>query len=140
MPAATLAFRSPNACNVCHTDKDAAWADRAVRRWRKRDYQAPVLHWAGLIDAARKQNWTRLPEMLAEATKADRQEVVAASLLRLLHGCDDPARLPAVRRALADRSPLVRAAAVEALAASVSGEAAQWLAAACGDPVRLVQR
>jgi tetratricopeptide (TPR) repeat protein len=139
MPAATLAFRSPNACNGCHTDKDAAWADQAVRRWRKRDYQAPVLRWAGLIDAARKQNWTRLPEMLTEATKADREEVVAASLLRLLHACDDPARLPAVRRALADRSPLVRAAAVEALAASVSGETAEALAGACGDPVRLVR-
>ena len=27
-PAATIAFRSPNACNLCHKDKDAAWADQ----------------------------------------------------------------------------------------------------------------
>jgi hypothetical protein len=25
-PAATIAYKSPNACNLCHTDKDAAWA------------------------------------------------------------------------------------------------------------------
>ena len=31
-PAATIAFKSPNACNACHTDKDAAWADQQVSR------------------------------------------------------------------------------------------------------------
>ena len=33
-PAATMAYQSPNACNLCHTDKDAAWADKYVRQWR----------------------------------------------------------------------------------------------------------
>jgi len=41
-PAATTAFKSPNACNLCHKDKDAAWADQWVRQWRERDYQAPI--------------------------------------------------------------------------------------------------
>jgi len=27
-PAASMAFKSPNACNLCHTDKDAAWSDQ----------------------------------------------------------------------------------------------------------------
>ena len=27
-PAATMKFGSPNACNLCHKDKDAAWADQ----------------------------------------------------------------------------------------------------------------
>src|SRR5262249_25652489 len=30
-PVATTAFGSPNACNQCHTDHDAAWSDRSVR-------------------------------------------------------------------------------------------------------------
>ena len=42
-PAATLQFGSPNACNSCHKDQDAAWADKQVRQWRARDYQAPLL-------------------------------------------------------------------------------------------------
>ena len=25
-PAATIAYKSPNACNICHADKDAAWS------------------------------------------------------------------------------------------------------------------
>ena len=32
-PAATIAFKSPNACNLCHADHDAAWADDWVRKW-----------------------------------------------------------------------------------------------------------
>ena len=31
-PAATIAYKSPNACNLCHTDKDAAWADKIRAR------------------------------------------------------------------------------------------------------------
>lgn len=79
-PAATIAYGSPNACNICHTDKDAAWADRYVREWRERDYQAPVLYRAGLVDAARKRDWKRLPEMLDYITGPNRDEVFAASL------------------------------------------------------------
>ena len=102
MPAATIAFKSPNACDSCHKDKAkdaaavAAWSDQWVRKWRKRDYQAATLRWAGLIDAAHKGQWARLAEMCGELTKKDRQEVVAASLARLLRACDDPRRLPAL--------------------------------------------
>ena len=46
-PAATIAYKSPNACNLCHADKNAAWADNLVRAWRPRDYQAPVLRHGG---------------------------------------------------------------------------------------------
>ncbi|MBN2577662.1 MAG: ammonia-forming cytochrome c nitrite reductase subunit c552 [Pirellulales bacterium] len=139
MPAATTAFGSPNACNLCHADKDAAWADALVRQWRKRDYQAPVLRWAGLIAAARKHDWSRLPEMLAELTRKDREEIVAASLARLLKDCNDPKKLLALLEAAKDPSPLVRAAAVEALGTVLDRESARALAAACGDEYRLVR-
>lgn len=66
-PAATAAFKSPNACNMCHKKKEEtiAWADKLVRKWRPRDYQKPILHRAGLIASARKQDWSRLRDMLA---------------------------------------------------------------------------
>lgn len=64
-PAATMQFGSPNACNLGHKDQDTAWADQNVRQWQTRDYQAQVLHRAGLVDAARKRDWQKLPEMLA---------------------------------------------------------------------------
>ncbi len=64
-PATTLAYNSPNACNICHTNESAAWADKLVREWRKDDYQKPVLERAALIAAARKGDWKKLPDILA---------------------------------------------------------------------------
>jgi tetratricopeptide (TPR) repeat protein len=138
-PAATIAFKSPNACNLCHTDKDAVWADKHVRQWRKCDYQAPVLHRAGLIDAARKRDWSRLPEMLAYITSKDRNEVYATSLIRLLQACDDPFKWPVMLKAMKDPSPLVRSAAAESLGSMPSRETGDALIEGTGDDYRLVR-
>ena len=83
-PAATRRFKSPNACNNCHTDKDAAWADKLVREWETSDYQAPVLARAELLDAARKGDWNNLPAMLDYLQSKNHDEIFAASLIRLL--------------------------------------------------------
>lgn len=80
-PATTIRFQSPNACNLCHADRDAAWADAWVRKWYPRDYQADTLRKAELIDAARKGQWERLPEMLGELAKRDNDAVYRTSLV-----------------------------------------------------------
>jgi len=139
-PAVTLAYKSPNACNVCHIDKDAKWADENVRKWRKRDYQAPVLYRTGLIDAARKRDWSRLPEMLEFLNKKeDRDEIVSTSLIRLLRNCDDPRKNPVLLKMLQDHSPLVRSAVVDALALYPTRGNLQALVKATGDDYRLVR-
>ncbi|MBN1570306.1 MAG: tetratricopeptide repeat protein [Acidobacteria bacterium] len=139
VPAATLAYKSPNACNVCHTNKDAAWADGWVRKWRKRDYQAPVLHRASLIDAARKRDWRQLPAMLKYLGREDHDAVFAASLIRLLRPCDDDRKWPFLIRALKDPSPLVRASAAESLGDRIDHETVNALSAAVQDKSRLVR-
>jgi tetratricopeptide (TPR) repeat protein len=138
-PATTIAYKSPNACNLCHVDKDAAWADNLVRAWRPRDYQAEVLRTAGLVDAARKREWKRLPEMLAYLEEKDRDEVVATSLIRLLRACPDEKKGPAFIKALSDPSPLVRAAAAAALDGYVTPQSIHPLLAATRDDYRLVR-
>jgi tetratricopeptide (TPR) repeat protein len=138
-PAATLRFGSPNACNLCHADKDAAWADGVVRRWRKRDYQAPVIARASLVAAARKRDWSRLPEMLAYVRGKGRDEVVATSLIRLLGASADERIAPVLVAAMKDPSPLVRGAAVDGLALRITPEGAQALLDATGDAYRLVR-
>ncbi len=167
MPSATIAFKSPNACNQCHKDHDAAWADQWVRKWYPRDYQAEPLRRAALLDAARKEQWQRLPEMLADvagtvpifADRAGDKEASAAtakmglspsvshatdeiyrnSLVRLLRGCRDPRKWPTLIGALKDPSPLVRASAATALEGYVTEESLAALLRAAADPVRLVR-
>ncbi|MGA9754736.1 MAG: tetratricopeptide repeat protein [Desulfobaccales bacterium] len=138
-PAATIKFGPPNACNLCHKDKDAAWADQNVRKWRARDYQAPVLQRAGLIEAARKRDWQKLPEMMTYITSPERDEVFAASLIRLTMTAPDERIQPTLLKATQDPSPLVRAAAAEALSVRPSRESFQALVAAVGDSYRLVR-
>lgn len=138
-PAVTMVYKSPNACNGCHAEKDAAWADKYVRQWRKRDFQAPLLHRADLISAARKRDWSELPEMLATIRNWDRNEIFSASLIRLLQTSADERISPVLLEALKAPSPLVRAAAVEALSLRPSREGVQALLEATGDETRLVR-
>jgi len=139
VPSATIAYKSPNACNICHIDKDAAWADRHIREWRPRDYQAPLLHRASLIDAARKRDWNRREEMLQYITSPDRDEVFAASLIRLMPPISDSGIARTLLKAASDSSPLVRAAAMESLAMIPSQQSLQTLIGATADDFRLVR-
>jgi tetratricopeptide (TPR) repeat protein len=139
-PAATLRFGSPNACNLCHTNETAEWADKKVRTWRQRDYQKTIIEQGELVDAARKGDWTKLPAMLAYLESSGQQEVQAASIVRLLVNCPDPAKWPVIRKlTLKNPSPLVRAAAADLLGAGLDPAAVETLGAAASDDYRLVR-
>ena len=138
-PAATERFGSPNACNLCHKDKTPAWADRQITLRHGKDFQTMVLERAGLVDAARKRDFSKLPAMLAYLERPDRQEVFAASLIRLLRACPNPDKWPGIRKAASDASPLVRAAAATALAADPDQRGTALLAKLAVDPLLLVR-
>ena len=52
-PDLTASVGAPNACNTCHTDRDAAWAVAAISEWRGPDAPPPKAHFATALDAAR---------------------------------------------------------------------------------------
>jgi tetratricopeptide (TPR) repeat protein len=138
-PATSIAYSSQNACNICHDDQDAAWAERWVRKWHKGDYQKPVLHRAGLLDSARKNDWTRLPEILAYLQRPDRNDVYANSLIRLLSACQSEEKWPVLIKSLRDPSPLVRSSAASVLVGNYVQEAVDALFEATRDEYRLVR-
>lgn len=138
-PKATIEFKSPNACNLCHTDKDVAWADKWVHEWYKDDYQAPVLARARLIAEARAGKWDRLPEMLACIGGKERSEILATSLIRLLAGCMDERKWPVLTEALRDNSPVVRAAAASAFTNHLTPNTVKALLATTEDRFRIVR-
>jgi len=138
-PAATLKYKSPNACNLCHKAKDARWADARVRQWHKDGYQKPALERAALIDAARRGEWRELPAMISYLGNPAGDLVTQASLLRMLRSCDDPRKTPALIQAIKHPSPLVRSAAVSSLNGAVTAETRDALVRAAGDEFRLVR-
>jgi len=141
-PAATLAFESPNACNLCHTGEgeDTAWADNHVRQWYGGDHQKEVVDQGRLIDEARRGNWANLGKIIQYISDEDRDEIFAVSLIRLLRACDSPKKWPGIIRALKeDPSPLVRAGAAETLDGYLAPESLEALLAATSDNYRLVR-
>jgi len=138
-PATTLAYKSPNACNICHKDKDAHWADAKVRQWHADDYQAPVLARAALIDAARKRDWSKVPAMLAYIEDPNHDPVFAASLIRLLGQCPDSRKFASMGGVLKDPSPMVRASAVDLLAERLDADSLPAMVAATKDESLLVR-
>ena len=140
-PEAADRFGSTSACILCHTDKREAWAASYVAAWHPDSrWRAKILREGDLVDAARKQAWNRLPEILAYLREKGAEPVVCTSLLRLLRGCPDAQAWPVVRACLADPSPLVRSAAAAALSDDLRDAASvAALALAVADPVRVVR-
>jgi tetratricopeptide (TPR) repeat protein len=137
-PAATRELGSPNACTACHADRDVAWAESSLRAWGGGGrWSERILREGRLVAAARQGDWPRLPEMLRYLGEAGRDEVVTASLVRLLAGCEDPSKWAALRALAADSSPLVRAAVVTALEGDPGGR--ELVLAATRDDARLVR-
>ena len=98
-----------------------------------RDYQKPVLERAALIAAARKGDWTKLPDILAYLSRPDREEIQTVSLVRLLANCPPDDKWPVLRKLTDDPSPLVRASAAEALGERLDQANAGALIKAAGD-------
>jgi Flp pilus assembly protein TadD len=138
-PATSIKYKSPNACNNCHNDKDAAWANKWARRWYGKDYQKPFLDRAELIDSARKRDWSQLKEMLEYISGKGRDEIYATSLIRLLINCPDDRKWPAIRKSLKDPSPLVRSAAATSLLYDTASQSRDVLLGALNDEYRLVR-
>jgi tetratricopeptide (TPR) repeat protein len=138
-PASTLAYGSPNACNLCHADRGAGWARDRVHEWFGEGRQQRLLAQAGFISAARNRDWSRLPAMLASIGRPDRDEVFAASLIRLLEPCRDPVKVPALLKALQDASPLIRSSALNALSGNWSADTLSALTRAARDEYKVVR-
>lgn len=138
-PATTLAYHSPNACNLCHTNQNAAWSDKLVREWHPRDYQKPVLERAALIAAARRGEATKLPDILAYLASSEREEIQTVSLVRLLANYPAADKWPVLRKLTEDASPLVRASAAEALGEHLDQTNLIAVLQATGDDYRLVR-
>ncbi|OGU63725.1 MAG: hypothetical protein A3C56_06670 [Ignavibacteria bacterium RIFCSPHIGHO2_02_FULL_56_12] len=138
-PGVTKKFGSPNACTQCHNEKSASWADSVVRKWHPNDFQRPVLEMSARLEEAKKGVWTRFEDMKRSIGKNGREEVYAASLLRAMRNWPDKQKVEAADIGLKDQSPLVRAAAAQALYGSTGPRVESLLQSAAGDSIRLVR-
>ncbi|WP_373506471.1 tetratricopeptide repeat protein [Thiocapsa sp.] len=113
-PDLSLKLGTPNACNGCHEDKDAAWAATAVETW----YPDPAYrgaHFGEALHAADTNTPDAPARLLALAADPTQPAIARASALDRLHDRADPAALMTVQRLLADPQVQVRSQAVRFL-------------------------
>lgn len=139
-PLASKEFGSPNACNICHTDKPNDWSQSYLVKWGKNNLQKEMVEKGMLIRDARKNNWNRLDKMLVALREYRSDPVFSASMIRLLRENSDERKWPAIMDALDNPSPLVRSAAAISLSVHPTDESFKALLDKCKDPYRLVRK
>jgi predicted CXXCH cytochrome family protein len=136
-PVLTRELGVPNSCNRCHEDKSVDWSIEATVKWYGDKMERRSRERARVIARMEKSDDTVYPELLALA----KSEEIAAWRSVLVSLLAPWARQPDARsfleKSLADESPLVRSAAVRALAQDP--EAAALIKPLCDDPSRLVR-
>jgi Tfp pilus assembly protein PilF len=151
-PAATLEFGSPNACNLCHQDRDAImgdyqghskedaeWAAQHVKDWFGKGSGSAVLKQGRIIQAARQGEWEKLPDMLAYLENPNCDPAATVAILRLLINCPYPEKWPAIRKKLLHEHAWVRSAAAGVLQNDYSTDATQALLISARDEFRTVR-
>ena len=137
-PDLSVKLGTPNACGQCHTKQTAQWSADAIRRWTGRaptSYQnfAEALH-AGSVGAPGARG-----ALLTVIDDKAQPPIVRASAIDRLGRWLTPGTLDAVTRSLNDLDPIVRLAAVEALAGTDAATRQRYLPRLVDDPVRAVR-
>ncbi len=136
-PDESVAFGVPNACNACHTDRDAKWAAKAVHDWLGRD-AAGFQTFASVFRAAETGEPAALDQLARVAGDTAQPAIVRASALARLAGSGQFTR-DFAQHMSQDASPLVRLATVQ-LADMMPAEArAAVLGPLLGDATRAVR-
>jgi len=114
-PLLTTQAGIPNACNRCHSDKDANWAQGHVARWYGDKMNRPSRQRAMMITQARRGEAASRDALIAWLRGDDTPSWKASSCLLLGRWAQEPAVTEALQNQLQHGSPLVRAAAAHAL-------------------------
>jgi len=141
-PLLTRDYKVPNACNRCHTDKDADWSLAATEKWYGDKMRRPTRDRATWVAKAREgkpEAKASILSMLIGEKQGFWRAVMTGLLSQWLGGADVKAALIAAK---SDTDPLVRenaARSLEPLAHAGDQDARNALRALVTDPVRAVR-
>ncbi|MHC4994919.1 MAG: tetratricopeptide repeat protein, partial [Planctomycetota bacterium] len=110
-PDLSEAVHAPNACTMCHADKDNAWATAATEEWYGSKKNAPK-HFGQIIDQARHGNAEILPELIALVQNEEEPIIVRATGLTLLERFPTQETVNALAAAVKHEDSLMRYSAI----------------------------
>ncbi len=133
-PDVSATLGVPNACNNCHSKQSAKWAADAIRQWTGKA-PASFQNFAEALHAGAQGAPNARGALMALIDDKAEPAIVRASAIDRLGRWITPATLDAVTRSLNDSDPMVRLAAVEALANSDPALRPRYLPRMLDDPI-----
>ncbi len=137
-PDRTVSMGTPNACNQCHSNRSAQWAMSQIRTWHPLP-AAGHQSFAEALDAGTRATAEARSMLLGVAADLKQPAVARATAIGMLASYPGPRTTDVLHTTLTDADPLVRDAAVEALANESPQEKLRWLLRLAADPVQLVR-
>jgi len=142
IPENTIRHEVPNACNLCHRDKDANWALQRMNSWYGDKSRQKLIRRADAFTAAVNGDGSAVPALLQILSDVSEEPLIRANAAGYLGSFpNDPAAYDAVLQSFSDPEPLVRVTAAQAIRPRAAQRAAvaPRLASLLRDPVRTVQ-
>lgn len=129
---------APDACTMCHTDRDAKWAATAMDSWYPRTWRDRA-QWGPALAAPSTQGIKAIPKLMALAQDGSMPWIIRASAADALAAGPHPQPQDLARTLVADPEPSVRISGL-ALLDGADASVRTGLAGAClADPVRGVR-
>jgi len=135
-PDLTLSTGSPNACNQCHNDEDAQWAQELVLEWYGESQDE---HYGQAIHAGRAASRGANQLLVAAIENNSYPAIARATALTLLRAPYSPPVVKAIGDSLLSPDPFVRIGALRTLAVVAPESRVQMAGPLLADPVRSVR-
>jgi predicted CXXCH cytochrome family protein len=136
-PDQSVELGTPNACNACHSNRDARWAAAQVKGWFGHD-PAGYQHFAQAFAAANAGAPAGV-QLRAIASDRTQPAIARATALASLNANANSATLDVVASGLRDTSPLVRLGALESLAGAPADLRGRYAPPLLTDPDRVIR-
>src|SRR5262249_54096975 len=134
----SVTLGTPNACNNCHTNRDARWAAARIETWFGHDpngYQ----HFGPAFSLAHAGSRDRQAELGAVANDTTQPAIARATALAQLEISSNPAAIETLAHNLRDPSGIVRLGALQSLLSAPLDLRMQLATPSLSDPLRAVR-
>ncbi len=141
MPENTVRFGIPNACNVCHQDRDPKWTIAKMSEWYDDRSRQKLIRRASAFTQARSGDARAVGPLLEILRDPAEGPVVRANAVgHLSRFSDDPRAWAGLKLALEDKESVVRAVAAIRIQSKIGQEEVKTaLVRTLADPVRSVR-
>lgn len=138
-PDLSVKLGTPNACNQCHQDKDAKWAEKQVKTWYGNSGAKGFQRYAQVFSAARLDGASADSALASLIRDKSTPNIARTTALAEIGPYLSQTTVDVLPLSLADEDPGVRAAAVGALEQTPLNMRVSFAFRMLDDPVRAVR-